>query len=157
MTERKIKPKSKSTKKPIGTVGPIVIDSENRTAEFRPLHFPRDKAEPESHIVRFVVAGLRNSATNFYRLVTNPIQNPENDFDFTLPTTSGDEYLELMEVAPLEHVAGSYEAAPASYNHGELADYVFKKLLSKARKHRSVPQPPVHLLLYTTDWRFRLG
>ena len=157
MTKRKRKPKTKSKTKPIGTIGPIVIHSEDRTAEFRPLDFPGDKTEFERHIVRFVISGLRNTGTNFYRLVADPIQNAENDFDFTLTTESGGEYLELMEVAALEYVAGSYEAAPASYNHGQFADYVYAKLMAKAKKYRSAQQRPVHLLLYTTDWRFRLG
>lgn len=157
MSRRKKTPKPKSKKKPSGTIGPIVIHPGERTAEFRPLQFPADKADLERHIVTFVINGLRKTGLNPYGLVADPVQNPEDDFDFTLPTESGKEYLELMEVAALEHLPGSYETAPASYNHGELADHVYAKVMTKAKKYGPAPQPPVHLLLYTTDWRFRLS
>jgi hypothetical protein len=152
MSESKRKPR-----KPTGTIGPIIIGPHDRGVEFRPIDFPTDKAEVERYIMTFVISGLRKTGTNFYKLVGNPVQNPEDDFDFTLPTKSGKEYLELMEVAALDHVGGSYNAAPASYNHGELADYVYAKLMAKAKKYGSPSHVPVHLLLYTTDWRFRLS
>lgn len=147
-------PKKKRTKKPTGTIGPIIIHQ--RSANFCPLDFRADKADLERHIVRFVISGLKTIGKNFYELLGDPIQNPEDDFDFTLRTRSGKEYLELMEVAPLEHLGGSYDAAAASYNHGELADHVYAKLMAKSKKYGSASQSPVHLLLYTTDWRFRL-
>ncbi|MCI0487476.1 MAG: hypothetical protein L0229_12855 [Blastocatellia bacterium] len=147
----------KKPKKPTGTIGPIIITPHDRSAEFCPIDFPTDKAEVERYIVPFVIDGLRKTGTNFYKLVENPIQNPEDDFDFTLPTESGKEYLELMEVAALDHFGKFYDAAPASYNHGELADHVYTKLMAKAKKYGSLSHVPVHLLLYTTDWRFRLS
>lgn len=133
------------------------MNPDDASAEFQALKFPTDKAECERYVVKFVVGGLAKMGTNFYALVADPVQNPEDDFDFTFPTKAWKkEYLELMEVAALEHVGGSYDAAPASYNHGELADYVYSKLIKKAQRY-GVLQTPVHLLLYTTDWRFRLA
>jgi hypothetical protein len=151
-----MKESKKPSRKPSGSIGPIVMNPADGSAEFQALNFPTDKAELERYVVKFVVSGLRRMGTNFYALVADPVQNPADDFDFTLPTKAGKEYLELMEVAALENVGGSYDAAPASYNHGELADYVYSKLMKKAQKY-GVLQTPVHLLLYTTDWRFRLA
>ena len=128
----------------------------DQTAEFQPLPFPKDKAKLEQFIVKFVSHGLRTRGHNPYKLTGEPIQNPESDYDFTLRTVSGTEYLELMEVAPLEGVGGSYKKAPGSYNHGELADFIYDKLIAKSTKYRARPLPPIHLLLYTTDWRFRV-
>lgn len=147
----------KKPKKPTGAIGPVVITSHNRSAAFRPIDFPKGKAEIERYIVKFVISGLRNTGTNFYNLVGDPVQNPEDDFDFTLPTKSGKEYLEFMEVAALGHTGGSYDTAPGSYHHGELADHVYIKLMKKSKKYGSPSHVPVHLLLYTTDWRFRLN
>jgi hypothetical protein len=128
--------------------------SADQKAEFQPISFPKDKAKREQFIVKFVTHGLRRSGHNPYKLTEEPIQNPESDYDFTLQTVSGTEYLELMEVAPLEGVGGSYQKAPGSYNHGELADFIYDKLIAKSTKYRARPLPRIHLLLYTTDWRF---
>lgn len=145
------------SKKPSGTIGPIIMRTADQKAEFQPLSFPKDKEKLEKFIVKFVTHGLRKSGHNPYKLTGEPIQNPESDYDFTLQTVSGTEYLELMEVAPLEGVVGSYQNAPGSYNHGELADFIYDKLIAKSTKYRTRFLQPIHLLLYTTDWRFRVS
>ena len=146
----------KGKRKPSGAIGPITIRPGDQATEFQPLPFPEDKAELERYIVTFVTRGFRNKGHNPYELTGEPTQNAENDYDFTLPTVSGTEYPDLMEVAPLEAVRGSYRDAPGSYNHGELADFIVDKLSAKSEKYRANLQPSIHLLLYTTDWRFRV-
>jgi len=142
------------SKKPSGTIGSIIINPAEKTAELQSLPFSNDKAKLEQYFVTFVTRGLRRRGSNMYNLTGEPIQNPESDYDFTLPTVSGTEYLELMEVAPLEGVGGSYQKASGSYNHGELADFIYDKLIAKSTKYHACPQPSIHLMLYTTDWRF---
>ena len=146
----------KQSRKPSGFIGSIVMKPDEKSAEFQAIEFPTRKDELERYIVNFVMSGLRQTGTNFYSLSADPVQNPEDDLDFTLPTRTGKEYLELMEVAALEHVGGSYDAGASSYNHGELADYVYSKVVGKAQRYAAL-DVPVHLLLYTTDWRFRLA
>ncbi|MCH8081313.1 MAG: hypothetical protein IID52_02875 [Proteobacteria bacterium] len=148
---------SGSNRKPTGKIGPITINLEDKTAEFQPLQFPKGKAKIEEFIFKFFIKGLGKAGRTFYKIVSYPTQNQENDFDFTLETEFGDEYLDLMEVAPLEKIGGSYEAASSSYNHGEMADWVWSKLISKSKKYGSASTPHIHLLLYSTDWRFRLS
>ena len=128
--------------------------SADQKTEFQPIRFPKDKAKLEQFIVKFFTQVLRRSGQYPDDLIGDPIQNPESDYDFTLKTVSGTEYLELMEVAPLEGVGGSYQNAPGSYNHGELADFIYDKLMAKSTKYHARPLPPIHLLLYTTDFRF---
>lgn len=147
----------KPPRKPAGMIGPIRMRLADKSAEFTPIRFPKDKAERERYIVTFVTQGILKRGDDPYQLTGNPVQNPESDFDFTLPTVAGTEYLDLMEIAPLDTVAGSYADAPGSYNHGEMADFICEKVLGKSRKYRAKPQPPIHLLLYSTDWRFRVG
>ena len=144
------------SKKPSGLIGPIIMRQADKMAEFQSVPFSKDKAKLEQYFVTFVTQGLRKSGSDPYNLTGEPIQNPENDYDFTLPTISGLEYLELMEVAPLEGVGGSYQKASGSYNHGELADFIYDKLIAKSTKYHARPLPPIHLMLYTTDWRFRV-
>lgn len=115
--------------------------------------FPDDKEAIE----RFIVAGTLTAAKfmryNPYNLAGEPVQNPENDFDFTLPTKSGSEYLDLAEVAPLDGVRG-YANAPANYNAGEFAESAWTVVKKKAAKYGMRRSIPVHLLLYSTDFRF---
>ncbi|MCH8347505.1 MAG: hypothetical protein IH901_03270 [Proteobacteria bacterium] len=148
---------SGSNRKPTGKIGPITINLEDKTAEFQPLQFPKGKAKIEEFIFKFFIKGLGKAGRTFYKIVSDPTQNQQNDFDFTLETEFGDEYLDLMEVALLEKIGGSYEAASSSYNHGEMADWVWSKLISKSKKYGSASTPHIHILLYSTDWRFRLS
>jgi hypothetical protein len=100
---------------------------------------------------------MRKNGQQCYDLIAEPVQNPQNSFDFTLSTSSGEQYLDLMEVAPLEHIQGSYANAPHSYNHGWFADAVLEKVDAKSKKYGPSPRAVIHLLLYSTDWRFRIA
>ena len=126
-------------------------------ADFQRLEFPRTKDQIEKLIV-----------TNFMRLapLTHVFpfpncrveQNPESDLDFTLKCADNKtRKLELMEVAPLEHLRGSYGAAPTSYKPYEFAQYILEKALQKSRKYGSSSGTELHLLIYITDWRFILS
>ena len=60
-----------------------------------------------------------------------------------------------MEIAPLDKVDGSYDEAPASSSQGKLADTIWAKIDKKAKKYGQ--NSKVHLLLYSTDWKFRIS
>jgi hypothetical protein len=144
-------------KKPTGVIGSIKIYPDGRPPEFNQVGFPQSKAEIEKHMVKLTISSAQKAGLNPYDLKGDPVQNPENSFDFMLPTKQGDQYLDLMEIAPLEQVKGSHEKAPDHYNNGELADSIYSKILSKSQKYGSTPRSVIHLLLYTTDWKFRAG
>lgn len=90
----------KKLKKRTGSIGPIISIDGN--AEFHPIKFPLNKEEIEQYIIVRLIKGMENSGENFYNLVEYPSQNTQDDFDFKLTTNLGTEYLELMEIAPLE-------------------------------------------------------
>jgi hypothetical protein len=123
------------------------------------VEFPDEKAAIERFILQLTLDSLRSGGLDIYQLAGEPIQNPEDDFDFTLPTASGDEYLDLMEVALLggmKITGSSYRGAHASYNYGERADAIFGKIMEKAKKYGLRTLTPIHLLLYATDYRFEV-
>lgn len=111
-------------RKPTGTIGDLTLYPDGRRPKFTPIQFPTSKAEIESQILHTTLEVARKSGLNPYDLDRDPEQNPENSFDFTLPTAHGEQYLDLMEVAPLEGIGGSYKKAQDYYNHGKLSDYI---------------------------------
>ena len=84
-------------RKPTGTIGPLHLSDEE--AKFLHFEFPRTKEKIESFIVE---AFVRNSGSIPLR-ITEWKQNQQNDFDFSVGTTDGPKFLELMEIAPLEN------------------------------------------------------
>ena len=109
--------------------------------------FPQSKDEIERHIVDLMLGSANKQGLNPFELVGEPVQNPENNFDFTIPTPSGEEYLDLMEIAPLDIVGGTHETAPASYMSGEFADIIMTKILTKSQGYGRAPRALIHLLL----------
>lgn len=145
--------------KPVGTNGPVKVNvgAGSSTVEFQQLDFPKSKEEIEAFIVR---GFLRDAvANNFLPPVSiAPQQNAQDDLDFTI-TIEGHEpkSLELMEIAPLEHLRGSYAVAPAKYKPYELAEYVKTKILKKSERYRTSAGSGIILLTYITDWHFVLS
>lgn len=122
----------------------------------RTFGFPRTKEDIEQHLLDSMLCASKKSGLNPYHLVGIPDKNPENDFDFTLPTVAGDEYLDLMEVAPLDVYRCTHETAPTSYVNGKFADVIMDKVLAKSSGYGRSPKSAIHLLLYSTDWKFNL-
>jgi hypothetical protein len=86
------------------------------------------------------------------------ISNEQNDFDFSLRFSGAlKKFLELMEIAPLEHLRGPHESAPTSYKPFEFAEYILDKLLKKSARYRTSNNGGLLLLVYITDWRFNLS
>ena len=65
-------------------------------------------ATAEESIEAFIVAGATATAAKegvrLFGQTSRPIRNTANSLDFTVPTESGDQYLDLLEVAPLSYV-----------------------------------------------------
>ena len=149
-------PKQKPNK-PTGVKGPIKITNHGHktTSEFEKLWFPSTKEEVEEFIVKGFIKSARRLGI-FQDLVGYKL-NKTDDFDFTLSTHTEKKYLELMEIAPLESLRGSYELAPSSYKPYELAEYIFNKIMNKSGRYSNSTNVGINFLIYITDWRFSLS
>jgi len=141
--------------KPTGTSGPIRLTTglNGGQAEFVQLSWPKTKGDIEDFIVR----GFLNTANKqgiLHASIESLKRNALDDFDFTVTTASGPGYIELMEIAPLEHFGTTYSQAPASYKPYDFAHYILDKILGKSIRYSSDTQ--MMLLLYVTDWHFKL-
>jgi hypothetical protein len=111
---------------------------------------PDTKADIERRILSHARAAAETQGRSLYDLVSEPIQNAENDFDFTLETTSGRQYLDLVEVV----LAGGYEGASNAIEVGSFADQLWALVKKKSQKYGVPRRHRVHLLLYSTHWKF---
>jgi hypothetical protein len=140
-------------RKPRGQIGYVEISSD---VAYHAVHLSHSKEEIEQWILEHALASARAGAgVDPYRLVSPPVRNPEPDFDFTLPTATGTEHLDLQEIVVLPKGASGYEDGRPVYDAEAMAEAVFQKIAEKS-KHYGKPRLPIHLLLYATDWRFRL-
>lgn len=142
-------------KKPTGAVFSLRLPAAEGTAISK-IQFPEQKTDVERLIVDRVISACVEKTYDPYSLKGAPRQEPESSFDFSLSTTSGPAYLELIELAPLGN-GSTYATLPHAYRVGEFAYWIYGKINSKAvhyQLHRSVSI--VHLLLYSTDSRFHV-
>jgi hypothetical protein len=115
---------------------------------------PDEKAEIEGNVVdMFLRSHTYFTGEPFF--LSNPRQNKENDFDFTVTSPRGDADLELMEVAPLSDFGGSYEGAPAIHTAGDLAAVISRGIFKKSKRYK--PKRELFLLLYLTHWSLAPG
>lgn len=137
--------------KPTGITGALHVSAEG--VEFLQLEFPKTKEEIETFIVE---AFVRNSGLMPLQ-ISEWKQNHQNDFDFSIGTTEGPKFLELMEIAPLENLRGSYDKAPSSYKPYDFAAYILAKINGKSERYRGATSSNICLLMYVTDWAFTLN
>ena len=137
-------------RKPTGSTGTTRIGPDG--VKFMQLDFPETKEEIEE----FIVASFRCEPLPGGLTIKSRHQNRENDLDFAIKTTMGSKFLELMEIAPLEHLRGSYESAPDSYRPYEFAKYIHAKAMRKSDRYSGNKPPKIVLLLYVTHWTFTL-
>lgn len=139
-------------RKPTGTTGHVSLDPHTRSAEFVTVNFPSTKPEIERYVLDCALGTVRKRGHNLYRLTAPAVRNVEQDFDFTLPTENGTQYLDLMEMKPSR---GPYHSAPGSYRVWDFAEAVYGDIVTKARKYGPNRHDVIHLLLYSTDQRFQ--
>src|SRR6185437_6893636 len=144
--------------KPTGTTGPTVLTNkpQGNTAEFRKLEFPRVKEDIEQFVVRgFLRAAIENQ---FFRASeVEASQNEQDNFDFSLKIQGTLKSLELMEIAPLEHLRTTYVKAPNSYKPYDFAKRIFEEAMAKSLRYRTSNKGGLILLAYVTDWHFILS
>ena len=127
-----------SPRKPTGKIGAIAVRLTERRVTFEPVKFPETKEEIEQFFAERFYRATEDSGLLDSKLISVPEKNVTDDFDFTLHTEHGKKYLELMEVAPLEHLRGSYEKAPNFYNEYDFGKYIFEKILGKSKRYQGV-------------------
>jgi hypothetical protein len=158
-TGMKKKRRGGRTQKPRGKMGHLQLGSakDPGSVEFVPIELPRSKPEIEEWILAAALSAAGKATLKLYDLTGEPVQNREQDFDFTLPTPRGAEFLDLVELAPLQALAGQYDNARSAYRIGDIAEQAYRPIRAKSHHYRAVNSPcTMHLLAYTTDWRLRL-
>ena len=138
-----------SRRKPRGLNAALKIKGAGQP-ELVPNVLPDEKAAIEARILDLTLKANEAQEVQLYELEGLPVQNPENDYDFTLPTTSGIEYLDLVEVV----LKGGYQGAPTSIAIGNMVDQMFALVKRKARKYGMRRRSIIHLLMYSTHWKF---
>jgi hypothetical protein len=147
----------KTKRKPTGITGPVRVKTGKGApkVDFLPVEFPTTKPEIEALVVRSFLASAPEG------LLTAPLidvlPNDENDLDFVDAGAATPTYIELMEIAPLENVGGSYTSASSSYKPYDFAESLLAKILKKSARYRVGPKTRLVLLTYVTDWRFILS
>lgn len=142
--------------KPRGRIGWLALGP---APKFVDIMLPPTKAAIERYIFQRTLDNAQQLGIDLFSLTGPPLQNQEADFDFTLPTVYGNEYLDLVEIMPPNWVRGKHGDAPGSYRNGAFADAVFTVIRAKSVKYGLARGGPtnVHLLLYPTDWRLRIS
>ena len=107
--------------------------------------FPETKEAIENLIMEKFVENT-NALDTFFKFKSFS-QNTQNDFDFSVETTIGKNYIDVMEIAILNK--GSHDSANNQYNDLEFSENIFKKISEKSRKYGN--RKPLFLLIYPTD------
>lgn len=145
--------------KPTGTLGHFTVQNGpdgKVTGSFVTINLPKSKIEIERLTVdRFLSSmnlHLAQSGERFF--LSNPVANEENDFDFTVQSTNGKAFLELMEIAPLH---GPYDEAPNLLNIYDFSQVIFEGILHKSQRYPNNMTSDLFLLVYVTHWTFTLS
>jgi len=142
--------------KPTGLRGILMQRGQGLPPLFMPLGFASSGEGIEGFIVAGATATAAKEGVRLFGQTARPVRDTASSFDFTVPTESGDQYLDLIEVAPLSYIDGSHEKGPGPYYQGEMADRVWSEIQRKASKCGPVIAA-IHLLIYPTDWRFHFS
>ncbi len=144
------------SEKRTGPRGILTLRGQGLAPLFMPVGSPSSAEGIQGFIVEGATATAAKEGVQLFGQTSRPVRNTANPFDFTVPTESGDQYLDLLEVAPLSYVDGSHDKGPAPYYQGELADRVWSEIQRKALKY-GPPLGAIHLLVFPTDWRLHVS
>ena len=114
------------------------------------LHLPTDKASIERHVAaQFAIDARAYDLPD--QILSKPIQNEENDIDFTVETNHGAMGLELVEYAPVGK-RGFAGPKPSDSSPVERARQVIGLIVKKNTKYRHYKKfQQLMLLIYVTD------
>jgi len=139
-------------KKPTGNKGSINFtrDEDKSSLSWQKIRFPTDKVEIEKVFCDWYLKKLRDSGLRDISVV----KNEENDFDFTMKLPFGEVYLDLAEIVLGSQKYSPYENKSKKVDNAQFASAVVKIVDVKSIKYSALSRVPIHLLLYTTHWRF---
>lgn len=146
-------------KKPTGILGPnkLTVETDGTVSHsFEKIVFPKEKDVVEVLMVSDFISSMNMlmSQSRMKWFMSEPVQNSENDFDFTITLPNGNKaWLELMEIAPLE-LFGAYDKVPAEYKPYDLAKIITAMIMKKAVRYSGRIGRELHLLTYITHWGF---
>ena len=120
--------------KPTGVSGFFRAETDAQgqlSGRFVQTPYSAEKSEVEAQMVVAFIASMNKllvlSNESFF--LSNPRQNKEDDFDFTVDSPTGPAYLELIEIAPLQ---GPYASSPHNYRPYDLAQAILNGIKSKS-------------------------
>lgn len=135
--------------KPVGRTGPIQITAEGLQRQL--VSFPADKEARERMIADLFVGNVARFDAEIGPL-TNLVQNPEDDLDFTVQTGLGPKLLELAEFAPLSDLGVRYDNAPRQFSKVPELATLYHRLIMNKSAHQGGPDR--WLLTYKTHDAF---
>ncbi|MDD5452473.1 MAG: hypothetical protein PHT49_11315 [Desulfovibrionales bacterium] len=128
----------------VGTGGPPQEMAKND------LQLPQDKAGIERLVATQFAADARDYDLPA-KILAQPVQNEENDIDFTVETNLGPMGLELVEYAPVGK-RGFAGPKPTDFSPVERGRQVIGLIAKKNKKYRHYKKfPHLMLLIYVTD------
>ena len=146
---------SKSPRKPTGADGVVSLGLAEAGYFARTL--PKRKEEIELVAAR-AFAGYASDHPRLlaFEIVGEPVQNLTDDFDFTLATSAGPKYLELMEVF-LSGIGATLTTGQYAYEPYRFADRLYANMKKKSDRYRGATEKGIALLTYSTHWQFALS
>lgn len=149
--------KYKHRRKPRGTLNFVRLTfGKPEESGLIDANFPDTKDQIENEILKRFLKDSENHPEINIKFISQPKQNIENDLDFSIQTSDGECYFELMEFAPLENERGGYDSISPIRNPYYDANWTFEKLKAKSNKYGEIANRTI-LLIYITDENFKLG
>jgi hypothetical protein len=143
----------KRPKKPTGITGTARFGGPE-TSEFVRAKLPDDQRAVEQLAVDYALRDGPKSGCDlnaFYGLRRPPKQREPPGHDFDLDTVAGPQSLELITVAK-----GPFGRARLAFVRGDRIADLLQEVMAKSVYYGGGPRKTLHLLIYSTDFRFHL-
>lgn len=139
-------------RKPTGEIGAIRVSRALGVPKFEPVPFPTTKEAVECYVARPFVRAATYHGFFPFAVLGEPELNATDDLDFTLQTSEGKRYLELMTI----DLRNTIETG-GSYQMDVAAQSILDGIQSKSRRYRGATPHGIILLTYVTHWQFALA
>lgn len=120
-------------KKPVGKTGPMAMSSGGAKREF--VDFPSEKEKIEELIVNLFLYATQHIEDEL-KPFSDPIQNQENDIDYSMNCAKGPVFVELTEFAPLGELGlKKHTDAPGQFSVGQMAQAAYNLIMKKSGRY----------------------
>lgn len=143
------------SKKPTGRTGSLKskLTVNGPRHQWEGIQFPNKKDDIEAMMMSRFVHSCKPLGLQY----ENVEQNAENHFDFSAQTPRGPVYIDLMEAIYQTELGNPYRSKKKMVKVGHYVIQLLSLILAKSEKYASKGNVPVHLLIYTTHWRFKFN